>query len=754
MNYQNSPIPSSMQPQGAGQMSQLPPGGLDLGHYLDILRANKWLIAGVTALVLLVGLAVAFLTRPVYESNILIQVEEPQEGPNINRSILAEAGSLFSIKTAASAEMEIINSRTVIGEAVDDAKMDIDSHPHYAPVLGYWLARRATALSDPGFLGMSGYVSGTERITVDRMDVPAALLGERITVEALGDQRYRIKHKHLTEPLEGKVGALLEAQTLDGPLALQIGQLEGKPGAEFDVIRYSRLSTISSLQKNLTLVERGKQSGVISVSLREHDPVKLARTLNTIGVQYVQQNVQRKSAEAEKTLRFLDVQLPVYKRQLEASEEIYNRFRNQKGTIALEEEAKLILGQAVERQTQLLEAQQRRREQAGRFTSEHPAMQTLDAQIGALQREIGDIQKRIKALPSVQQEAVRMERDLKVNTTLYQQLLDSALQMRLVKEGKVGNARVLDPAAVAEEPISPKRGRIVAIALVLGLFLGIVAAFVRNLFVEEGVSDPYDVEAEVGLPVFASIPRSGAQRAIAARGEQGAGGARLLALDHPDDPAVESLRSLRTSMQAALPKASNNRFLIASPTPGVGRSFVAANFAALMASAGKRTLLVDADFRRGHLHQYMGVQRGDGLADVVLGRVAAQQAVHRHVVNNLDFVAAGEPPGNPAEMLVSEAFQSALEQLSSAYDLVVISAPPVLVASDAGTLAAQAGTVLLVARAQKSTMGELNEAARRLAMSGRAATGVLVNGLDLSKRSYGTSRDGRYRYAQYSYDKA
>ena len=111
----------------------------------------------------------------------------------------------------------------------------------------------------------------------------------------------------------------------------------------------------------------------------------LTRVLNAIGTQYVRQNIERKAAEAQKTLAFLDVQLPEFKRQLEASEEIYNRFRNQKGTVAFDEEAKLILGQAVDRQTKLLEAQQRRRELESRFTANHPLVQTLDAQIAALE---------------------------------------------------------------------------------------------------------------------------------------------------------------------------------------------------------------------------------------------------------------------------------------------------------------------------------------------------------------------------------
>ena len=466
----------------------------------------------------------------------------------------------------------------------------------------------------------------------------------------------------------------------------------------------------------------------------------------------MQQNVERKAAEARKTLAFLDVQLPLYKRQMEAAEETYNRFRNQKGTVSFTEEASSVLAQAVDRQSKLLDAEQRRRELEARFTANHPLVQTLDGQIAALRSDIANIQIRIKGLPALQQEAVRMERDVKVNTELYQSLLNNAMQLRLVKEGKVGNVRVLDEAIPPSSPIKPNREVIIAAALALGLFLGICAAFVRNAFVEQRLRDPHEVEADIGLPVFSTIPTSPAQEAIAARRLSGATGVRLLTIEKADDPAVESLRSLRTAMQFAMLESPNNRVLITGPTPGVGKSFVAANFAALMAAAGRRTLLIDADLRRGHTHQYFGLQRHGGLSELIAGSLTIQQTVHRQVVPSLDFLATGQLPPNPAELLVSDSFKSNLERLSEQYDLVVIDAPPVLVAADTSTVATHVGTVLLVARANLSTMGELKESTRRLAMGGKAATGVLLNGMNVNRRAYAAYKYGRYRYTSYNYE--
>lgn len=726
---------------------------VEFGRYLDAVVANRWLIALVTLLVFAAGVAYAYLSRPVYESNLLVQVEDNNEMSS-TKSFLGEASSLFDVKTQASAEMEIMRSRMIVGDAVDATRLYIEAHPRYIPLIGGWLSRRAKTLSDPGVLGFGGFTSGTERIDVSRLEVPKRFEESPFILTAEEGGRYTLAHKNLDEQLHGSVGQTLEAALPQGAgrIELRVDRLDGKPGAQFVLTRWSTLGTIESLQQRLLLVERGRQSGVISASLQDEDPVRLARILNAIGVQYVKQNIERKAAEAQKTLAFLDQQLPVYKKQLEESEEAYNQYRNQKGTVAFDEEAKLVLSQVVDVQTKLLEAQQKRRELESRFTSEHPAVKTLDSQIAAYNRQIGEIQTRIRGLPAIQQEAVRMERDVRVNTGLYQSLLNQALQLRLVKEGKVGTVRLIDAAQQPEIPVKPKRKVIMLGALGAGLVLGLLLALLRSALIEQRLQDPHEVEENTHLPVFSTIPESSAQASLGKRRLTGASGVRLLAIDQPDDPAVEGLRSLRTAMQFAMLGASNNRVMISGPTPGVGKSFVTANLAALMAATGKKTLLIDADLRRGHLHQYLGLQRHGGLSELIAGSLTVQQTVHRQVLENLDLLATGQLPPNPAELLTSASFARVLEQLSEKYDLIVIDTPPVLVASDATTVAGHAGTVLLVARAGQSTMGELRESTRRLSLGGRAASGILLNGMELKRRNFGAYKYGRYRYTNYNYE--
>jgi tyrosine-protein kinase Etk/Wzc len=721
---------------------------INLAEYWDILVDSRWTILAVLALALAAGIGYAVVARPVYQTNLLVQVEDSGGSA---KSFLAEAADLFDVKTPAAGEVEIIRSRMILGQAVDNTALNIDARPRYAPLVGNWMARRAKTLSDPGFLGMRGYVTGTEKIRVDAFKVPPAYYGEPFRVTARGQGRFTLTQEDLPEA-SGVVGKPLVVKTAEGDISLTIAELAGKPGAEFHLVHRSRLDVIGELQAKLQLAEKGRQSGVIDVSMQSTDPVQMTVLLNEIGRQYVRQNVERRAAEAQKTLSFLESQLPQFKRQLDQAEEAYNKYRNQQGTIALDEEARVVLRSIVDLQGKLLEAQQKRRETEGRFTAEHPLVRTLDAQIAAYNREIGSINSRMRSMPTVQQDAIRLERDVKVNNELYQSLRNNALQLQLVREGKIGNVRLIDEAAVPEEPVQPKPALVIGLAALLGLLGGVMLALARNALFR-GIKDPQEIEANTNLSVYSTIPLSDVQYGLARKVREKNKGMHLLALTQPHDPAIESLRSLRTALQFGMLEAPNNRILITGPTPGVGKSFVAANFAALMAGAGKRVLLVDADLRKGHLNQYFGVPRTDGLSELVVGTLTASNAVRRQVLPNLDFMPTGQIPPNPAELMQSAAMGQILNATSPHYDLVIIDTPPVLVAADTAAVAPHVGTLLMVARAEQTLLGELHESAKRLAQSGKAVTGVLFNAMDLTRRHYGSYgyKYGRYRYRNYSY---
>jgi len=722
---------------------------ISLAAILDILLDNRWLIGLITAGFLLLGALYAFLGTPIYKADILVQVED--NSPSAAASnMLADMSAMFDVKSTAPAEIEILGSRLVVSRSVDNLHLFIDQGPKYFPLIGALIARHNLELSEPGLLGMGGYAWGSEKIDADVFNVPQVLETETFKLTNLGKGRYSLASSAFDQVFEGTVGKTEKFTVAAGVIELHVAQMQAKPGIVFKLVRNSRLKTIQDLQDQLNIAEKGKQSGVIGAELLGPDPYLVSATMNEIGRQYVQQNVERKSAEATKSLDFLDGQLPELKAELDKAENLYNALRERVGTIDMGEEAKLVLQQSVSTDTQILELRQKRKDLSTRFADSHPSILAIDRQIGALQSEQGKISGRIKTLPNSEQDVLRLMRDVTVNTSLYTGLLNNIQQLKLLKAGKIGNVRVVDSAALPEIPVIPKKPLVFALALLLGLFFGVVTAVLRNILYG-GVSNPEDIERHAGLSVYSTVPLSDAQQLLNYKIKTKSKEMALLAVSEPHDTAIESLRSLRTALQFAMLEAHNNIVLLTGPAPGVGKSFISANLAAVIASSGKRVLLIDADLRKGHLNQYFGMGRGKGLSELISGGSKLNEALHKGIVPNLDFISTGTLPPNPAELFLVGRMSELLQEFSASYDLVLIDTPPVLAASDTGILAALAGTAFLVARADTTKLGEIVESMKRLAQSGVHAKGVIFNGLRLDTRRYGYGNSGRYRYIAYSY---
>jgi tyrosine-protein kinase Etk/Wzc len=326
---------------------------------------------------------------------------------------------------------------------------------------------------------MAGYAHGTESIRLGLLDVPPALEGQALTLVATAGG-FALQDPDGNTLAEGKVGETLTWGEGDNAGRVVVHTLHAQPGAHFILVSRNHQAVVENLQAQLNIAEKGRQSGVISITLQGNDPDEITQILRAVGNNYVRQNVERKAAEADKSLLFLNEFLPSLKKQLESSETAFNQFRNQKGTFDLSTEGQLALKSSVDLQTQLLTLQQKRRELSSQFTALHPTVQVIDAQIATLNKEIAGITSRVKVLPNVEQDLLRLTRDVKVNSELYLNLLNSAQQLRLVREGKVGNVRVVDQAVAQSTPVAPKRPMIVALSALLGLLGGVALAFARN----------------------------------------------------------------------------------------------------------------------------------------------------------------------------------------------------------------------------------------------------------------------------------
>jgi tyrosine-protein kinase Etk/Wzc len=700
----------------------------DLKGHFNTLYDNRWLIGGITALITLIAVLYALVAKPVYEANLMIHVEE--ESPNASKNILSEASSLFETKKAAIAEMELLRSRMVVSQAVDNLQLYIEVKPKYFPVVGFWFANQNNgALSNPGLLGYGGYVWGAEKAEVTVFDVPESWLNLEFTITARGINRYHFSGGGQRLAFDGTVGQRYRVPTPDGTMEIKVERLYANPGARFRLKRKSRLGTIQEIQTAMVITEQGKQSGVIEVKLQGENAKRINALLSEIGREYMRQNLARKTEEAEKSLAFLNKQLPILKRQLEQSEDRYNQFRNSHGTVDLREEARMSLAQATAARARRIDLLQKKTELLARFTEDHPIVAAINRQRKEVDAEIEEVAARIKTFPVLEQDEARLTRDIKVNTDLYTALSNTAQQLRLISVGRVSNVRLIDAPLSPEKALKPNRPVIVAMAVVVGLILGSTIAFARKAL-SGGIDDPQQVERLLGARVvYATIPHSITQEKLMRRVKGEGAPLPLLAQIMPEDPAIESLRSFRAALQYAMPHFKNNVVMLAAPTRGLGKSFVVANFAAVMASSGKRVLLLDADLRNGHLHRYFGVSRDRGLSKAINGEIAVEEIIHHDVLDNLDFIPTGVLPPNRSEFLLHLNFTALLETVSAQYDLVLINPPSILSVADALIIGSHAGATFILARARVTTDAEIVESIKRLNHAGLSPQGVLFNDL-------------------------
>lgn len=713
----------------------------DVAAMLDVLVLYRGMMLWIFAVISVVGIAAVLLSDPQYQANIMTQVDESSAASSASSLLGPDISSMFDVKSSASTEVQVLKSRLVAASVVDHLHLYIEAGPARLPIIGRALARSRKGLSTPGLLGMGGYVWGDENAVVDRFDVPAALEGERYQLTALGDGTYRLSGAGIDSDVLGRIGETETYVSDQGPIILRVAALRGATGARFDLTRQSRLQTIDRLQGDLSVSEQGKDSNVLQVKLRGTDPLLITTILNDVAHYYVSQNESRKAEQASRSLTFLRGRMPELRENLAVAEDAYAVVRRKLGSVDLAGEARGILEQSADAMTRLGGLQQKRAEALTLFLPGNPAVLALDRQIAELQAQSGALDRRMDRLPATQREVVRAERDVKLNNDLYVGLLNDIEQMQILQAGRIANVRVLDTALLPDRPVRLWRPVLYSVVIAFAFFAAIAAAFIRNILFC-GIADSQEIEAQTSLKVFSVVPRA-MPRGLSwfRRRVRGNAARDPLAFSDPDDPAIESLRSFRTALQFSLVDASSNVVMFTGPLPNVGKSFIASNVAVVLASTGKRVLLIDGDLRLSGLSRSFGHTSSVGLSDVIAGRCELDKSIVTIARSNLDFLPSGSLSANAADLLTRPIVGDLLRSLSARYDLVIVDTAPLLAVSDAAMLAPYcSGNIFLVARAAVTKPAELEECARRLRQVGVDVTGVVLNGID--------RHAGRFRYGQ------
>ena len=733
---------SALPPQFGGFQVQEP--SISIRDYVDLLFEGRKVILTVLLSVLLLTSVYLVLAPRTYKADALLRIDR-------NKALLAatirsetNASSTEAESPRAQREVEILRSRSVLGKVVDNLNLTVEYSPNYFPIIGEALARRHDAHDGvaEAWLGFSRWAWGGEKLNIATFNVPDRYLDKEFTLVALEKGRFRLVGPKGEDLVEGQVGETVTADMGEEvPVAIKISELAAHPGTHFELTRRTSLAAIETLQKAFFVKEISKDTDILSVELKGRNPEQLAKSVNDIATIYVNATVNWESAEASQKLGFLESQLPIVKARLEKAEQELSAYRQQNGAVDIPAEAEILLKQASEMETMHIQLKQKYEEQNQRLAGAHPDMVATKAQIRRIDNKLAGLEKRIKNLPRTQQRMVSLARDVQVNTELYTSLLNGAQEQRIAAAGSLGNSRIVDFAVTPEKPYWPKPGLLLAIAALLGLSAGSALVFLRHSM-QRHDNYPALLEYQVGIPLYAAIPHSKKQRRLAKLIDQGKDREPgILVSQDPLDISVESLRGLRTTLEATLANHESKVIMVSSPSPGMGKSFVSTNLAALLASIKKRVIIIDTDMRNGRLHETFSVSKQPGLSDFLAGRATLGDIIISLPDVGVDLIPRGSMVLNPAELLVMGDLEDTLEQLKSFYNHIVIDSPPILGATDAAIIGKHVDATFLVVKEGRYTAQELEVSFKRFQQAGVKTNGFIINDM----------KEGSSYYPYYGY---
>ncbi len=695
---------------------------VDFRHLLNSFWEYRRLILTVCLITLLASFLFTFSKAPLYDANILLQIESKSHmGASIGgiSQLMGAGGEANPTAT----QKELIRSRVILEPVVKQLGLDTTITVHHVPVFGKLFSHaNKSVIKLSHFSALTSYDNK-----------PLQLLMTDATHYNLLDQ-----NDHLL--LQGELDKLVTSN--DHRFTLQVTGEHIIPGTTYDIVKHPDTNIVNGLRPQLIIEELGTDgtpTGLLQVSMQGTDPVLISNILNTIASTTTKINSVTKSQELSKTIEFLTHQIPLARNSLGDAENTLNQYRAKSGKIDIRFETQQLLLQFSSLQKQILQMNLAKVNSLETLTPQHPYIIQLTEKIKQLQSEKDKLENELRLLPASDQVAINLMRDVKVKNEIYLILLSKIQELQVEKAGAASDVHVLATATPPDVPLPKHSGIIMAASFLLGLFLSCIFVIAKKALFHR-VNDPRWIEQHLQITNLAVIPYSKPQVTHMERYKQHGDKLPVLAANKPNDLSIEALRSLRTSLQLMLCETTNKIVTILGVSPGIGKSFISINLAYLLADIGKKVLLIDGDIRKGCLNKYLNIKRTPGLSEVLTGNTTPDQAIHT-IFPNLSFISCGNYPQSPSELLVSQQFKNLLNTFSSQFDIVLIDTAPVLAVTDSTLIASHAGTNFLVVGSDMHTVDEITTAVKRTANAGIKLNGTIFNNLKKT-----TVTHGNYHY--------
>lgn len=702
------------------------------------IMARKWLVILATLAGVLIGTFLGQMPADQYRSGALVNIERRSQGLELPEILVGQAfstGNNGQIVT----EAHIIRSSFILRPVVDRLNLDWQIAPKQFPVIGHAAVRRSWPQIPEWVL--PAYTRYGDRAALDLLEVDDPLINRRVRLVVTGEGTFEATLSGQDETVTGRVGETV--QVAPG-FRFRLSELDAGVGRVYSVWRSSETSAISRVRSSLRVRERDRRSGIVDFVVTSGDPSRTQDVANAVVQSYQTQNLNRRSAEIDQSIGFIEEQLPQVQRQTAEAAKALSVFRQDAQAAELTVGSQELLNRIIGIEGQLEEVRYEETQLSRRLTPNHPDYRELLERKARLEARLEEMRTEAADLPPLEQKLLTLTQELERLVEIERQLASRAEQLNIIRASTVSNIHILETAERGSL-IGPDRNAPIMVGGVLGFVIGALGVLGLN-FMRRGIDDTRAVE-DLGLSLFATINRVQGLRS---------GGESTdlypLARTNPSDIVVEALRGLRTGLQFSLATASSRSLMITSPSPSVGKSFISLNLAIVSAQAGSRVLLIDADMRKGKLRRQFNLPRKHkGLSDFLADGASLEDVLVSDERTGVNFIPTGSYPPNPADLLTSPTFRALMEDAPKHFDLVIVDCPPVLAVTDPGIVGQMTGMSLLVIKHLETTTAEVLSTQKILTNSGVALSGAIINQFDASASRYGHYGHKYGYYGGYKY---
>lgn len=712
---------------------------ISLPQLVNHIRSEVFTII-VVVLLLLIGTASYVLTAsPTYRSDALLKIgASPLSIP----SKLNLADTVMAPHFAA--ELETLRSRRLLASIVEATGLDIVATPQESV---------ADKIRENLPEGVSQLLFGSEHlrseqpaIKIGLIEVSESALGEPIEIYYETEGQFRAQAAWLSHSVTGQVGELLALSDERDRyvVKLRIDDLRGEKGSEFVVQQRALQAAVAQLRSRLLVIEKGKDSRIIQLRVSGYSPEQNASILNKLIEAFATERKRRESESLRQRVALIKDQLPQLRKEMLEARAKLNAFLVERGSPDIASEIEEVLELTAKYDQDIARLRLELSELIRTYTREHPKVASVRGRIAQLERERQRQNAEIEGMTANGEDSFALLHDANVASDIYANALSAAQELQIQGAAALDTMVVIDPPVPSLHPTGPRSQILFLIAVILGALLGVAIALLKQA-ARTTLLSPNEL-ARFGLgPILAILPHAPEAKQLEQVRKRGSESQADLAFESPiQGRFAEEVRSIAASLPYHNPSNGGRVIAVGGPTPLVGKTLISAHLAYFMAQQGAAVLLIDADSRRGKLHQLFAGKAAPGLQELVYNDIEPQSVIQSVTGMTLDLISRGDEKGDISlgvGGLQWRRFQTLIDEAKGKYDIVVIDTPPLLFVSDGLAVAQAADDFLVVVRHGEHRPQELKRMTEKLRQAGANLRGVVYNDQksELSSGDFGRS---------------